>query len=215
VPSASTSARVLILTTQPLVAALIGILLELEHFEPAFAEPDERPEDALTRVRPLMAVVLDGELDAARSDLFFARAARRGVRIVLFCPPGSEQKVRTMAEARSVPWFSLPMDRATVARLLGDGTPVTRGGKDRRGPSIAAAPDGAIVYDDDHGRRWLVYDRRGGDRRAAEPEAYRVFVSESGEEWRVRLDVNVPHELTPASLAEQLARATPMRSERR
>ena len=224
-PTAPPSARVLILTPQPLLAALLGMLIELEQFEPAFAAPDERPEDAIARIRPLLVVVLDGDLEAAHSDLFFARATKRGVRVVLFQPPGSGTDVQALAEARSLPWFTLPIDRADLARLLGDGTSWTRGGGDRRRSAVSRQSDGSVIYDDAAGRRWFVYDRRGGERRgggeapgtgsggahagegAAEGD-YRVFVSESGEEWRVPLVSGEPLELTAAVLSAQLARAS-------
>lgn len=215
-PPARPNARVLILSQQPLVAALLGMMLELEQFEPAFAQPGEGPEDALARLRPLLVILLDGDLEAARSDLFFARAARRGVRVILFSPPGSEGDVEALAEGRSVGWFTLPIDRSTLARLIGDGSPRTRSGGDRRVEGTSWAADGTLIYDDASGRRWYVYDRRAGDRRAGASAApgqeakgdYRAFVSGSGEEWRIPFDGSARLEITATALGEQLARAT-------
>ena len=220
-PTTPPFARVLILTPQPLLGALLGMLLELEQFEPVFAKPDETPEDAITRVRPLFVVLLDGDVEAARSDLFFARAAKRGVRVVLFQPPGGSTNAREIAEARSLPWFTLPIDRVNLARLLGDGTVRTRDGRDRRRSAVSMASDGSMIFDDAAGRRWFVYDRRGNDRRgggeapvvgvnAGDASGYRAFVSESGEEWRVHLTAAESLAITPAALAEQLARASPV-----
>ena len=219
VPTSPRSARVLILTPQPLLAALLGMLLELEQFEPVFAEPDETPEDAIARVRPLLVVLLDGDLDAARSDLFFARAAKRGIRVVLFQPPGGGTHAREIAEARALPWFTLPIDRANLARILGDGTPRTRAGRERRRASVSMASDGSMIFDDASGRRWVVYDRRGTDRRGGgealgaganveDANGYRAFVSETGEEWRVPFTAEESLAVTPGALAEQLARAS-------
>jgi hypothetical protein len=75
-PAATT--KVLILARESVIAALLGMLLELEAYEPVYPEPDERYEDAIRRVRPPLVVVLDGESEEARSDLFFARAAHGG-----------------------------------------------------------------------------------------------------------------------------------------
>lgn len=191
------------------------MLVELEQFEPAYAAPDERPEDALARIKPLLVVVLDVDLDAAHSDLFFARAAKRGVRVVLFAPPGSGNDVRSVAEARSLPWFSLPADRQNLARLLGDDTSRTRKGGDRRHAAVSVRPDGSMIYDDEAGGRWYVYDRRGRDRRgggeSTEAEFdVRIFTSETGEEWHVSLVPGEPLEVTAAVLAEQLKRASPV-----
>ena len=39
--------KVLILTPQAMTGALLGMLVELSQLEPVFADPSERPEDAL------------------------------------------------------------------------------------------------------------------------------------------------------------------------
>ena len=192
------------------------MLLELESFEPVFVEPGESPEDAMARIKPLLVILLDGELETARSDLFFARARRRGVRVVLFKTPGSHTDVRALAEARSIDWISLPVDRAMLARLIGDGTAVTRGRGDRRAePNVAMSSDGALIYQDRRGDRWVVYDRRGAVRRAADRDdlagdaepSYRAFVNERGEEWRVPLPIGEPLAVTAEALEGQLAEA--------
>ena len=115
-PAAKT--KVLILARESVIAALIGMLLELEAYEPVYPEPDERHEDAIRRVRPPLVVILDGESDEARSDLFFARAAHGGARVVLFSEPVAAEQVRAAARARRVPFFSMPVDRATLGTVL-------------------------------------------------------------------------------------------------
>jgi hypothetical protein len=193
------------------------MLIELESFEPAFADPGESAEDAIARIKPILVVLLDGDMEAAKSDLFFARANRRGVRVVLFKPPGNPLDVQSLAEARSLDWFSLPIDRGTLARIIGGKPMIARRTGDRRSsetPSVAA--DGALTFRDRKGRQWLIYDRRGGPRRAAnrdgEPpaveESYRAFVSDDGEEWRYPLRADEPLLVTVAALERQLAQAT-------
>lgn len=115
-PTAKT--RVLILARESVIAALIGMLLELEAYEPVFAEPDERYDDAIRRVRPPLVVILDGESDEARSDLFFARAAHGGARVVLFSEPVAAEAVRTAARERRLEFFAMPVDRATLGSVL-------------------------------------------------------------------------------------------------
>jgi DNA-binding NtrC family response regulator len=116
-PSSKTT-KVLILARETVIAALIGLLLELEDYEPVFAEPGERAEDAIARVRPPLVIVLDGQLDEARSDLFFARAAAAHARVVLFSEPLAAADVRAAARVRRLPFFAMPVDRATLGRLL-------------------------------------------------------------------------------------------------
>lgn len=108
----------LVLAHDSVLAALIGMLLELENFEPVFAAPDERPEDAIRRLRPPLVVMLDGELEAARSDLFYARAAASGARVVLFSEPVAAEQVRGVARARQIPFVAMPIDRESLGRAL-------------------------------------------------------------------------------------------------
>jgi len=110
--------KVLVLARETVIAALIGMLLELEHYEPVFAEPDERPEDAIRRLRPPLIVMLDGELDAASSDLFYARASASGARVVLFTEPLAAEEIRAVARERRLPYVVMPIDRATLGRVL-------------------------------------------------------------------------------------------------
>lgn len=110
--------RVLILARESVIAALIGMLLELEAYEPVFAEPDERYDDAIRRVRAPLVVVLDGESEEARSDLFYARAAQGGARVVLFSEPVAAEAVQAVARARRLPFFAMPVDRETLGAVL-------------------------------------------------------------------------------------------------
>lgn len=117
-PRGRQKTRVLVLARETVLAALIGLLLELEDYEPVFAQPDERPEDAIRRLNPPLIVMLDGELESARSDLFYARASASGARIVLFSEPVAAEEVRAMARQRMLPWVEMPVDRATLGGVL-------------------------------------------------------------------------------------------------
>jgi hypothetical protein len=109
---------VLILARETVIAALLGMLLELDDYEPVFAAPDEPPHDALARVRPPLVVVLDGELDSASSDVFYARAVASRARVVLFSQPFAAHDVRSMAGARQLPYFELPVDRVALGEAM-------------------------------------------------------------------------------------------------
>lgn len=191
------------------------MLVELVGLMPAFARIGEQPEDAVRRVRPLLVVLLDAELDAARSDLFFARAARRHVGLAVFGPGGSGRKLGAVARARGVPWLEVPAGPNAFAELLerAAATQWWRSGPDRRQPpAVDHDPDGTLVFVDRDGQRWRVYDRRGAQRRREEePSVSRTFVGESGERrecalgQRERHDSGIP---TAADLEEQMDRAT-------
>jgi DNA-binding NtrC family response regulator len=110
--------KVLVLARESVIAALIGMLLELEDYEPVFADAGERPEDAIHRHRPPLIVILDGDLDAAGSDLFYARASAAGASVVLFGEPLTAEEVRAVARQRRLPFLSMPTDRDSLGRIL-------------------------------------------------------------------------------------------------
>lgn len=127
VPSAAvvtapdTRARVLVVAADPLVAALVGMLLEPASWEPAFPLPGERPEDALARLRPPVVLLLDGEHAAARSDLFLARVQRARAGLVLFTPPPHVPGTgiaESAARVRGVPCVAMPVDRGALTRAI-------------------------------------------------------------------------------------------------
>jgi hypothetical protein len=191
------------------VAALVGMLLELEKYEPAFALPDEPPEEAIRRVRPLLVLLLDGAFEEASSDVFHARL--KGTPVVLFATPKNEGAVRTVANDRSLPWFTMPVNRQTLARAIREAaaTTVTRSGRDRRHPTAHRAPDGTLIFRDREGREWQAYARRAGERRAraAGDNGYRAFVNHAGEEWWYELSPHEAVENSVDALERQLAAA--------
>ena len=117
-PSPLPQTRVLVLAREAVIAALVGLLLELEDYEPVFAAPDERPEDAIRRLRPPLIVVLDGQLPEAGSDLFYARCAQSHARVCLFSEPLAVEAVRAAARTRGVGFFAMPVDRRELRVAL-------------------------------------------------------------------------------------------------
>ena len=199
-------ARILLLARDPMLATLLGMFAELAGFVACFAEPDERAEAALARSRPVFAVLLDGTLDAAQSDLFFAAAARHRVGVAIFGTPRQAVTIPERARARGVPYFDAPTGVDEFVRIVESARASEwwrRAGERRqpgRDPSAERGPDGALVFVDRAGRRWQVYDRRGGDRRAippikahhaseaAEAALVRLFVGDGGETWSYLLN---------------------------
>jgi hypothetical protein len=200
-----------------MTAALIGMLIELEGYEPAFAQEGENAEAALARVRPLLVVLVDHALDVAKSDLFLTRAARRQVGVVLFAAHGADDRASVWAQSRRVPWFRMPIDGTELRRAIEASTAsfrLWRTDTDRRHHHTETSADGMLVFHDRNGRRWQVYDRRGGDRRqssatsaASDGGGERTFVNDAGEEWRVTMAEADFRNDSPAELEHQLARA--------
>jgi DNA-binding response OmpR family regulator len=110
--------KVLILAREAVIGGLIGMLLEIEGYDPVYAAAGERAADALARVRPPLVVLLDGELEAARNDLFLARAAKAGAGVVLFSPPHDDGAIAALARERGLPHFTMPCVRADLAAVV-------------------------------------------------------------------------------------------------
>src|SRR6185503_2008936 len=102
----------------PLIAALVGSLVEITRLQAAFPEPDERPEDALTRVRPLAAILVDAVTDEAQSDIFLAKAARRSVPVMMFGSAPTMATRREWAGTRPVAMFVLPDETEELGAAL-------------------------------------------------------------------------------------------------
>ena len=201
--------KVLILSPHVMTAALVGWYVELSKLEPAFAAPGEHPSDALTRVKPLLVVLIDAESHDAVSDLFAARAAKREIGLAMFSGAVDDEGARDWARRHRLPFFRLPVDLEAFGRVLDfaarRGAIERRVADRRRPPAVGRAVDGTLRLIDEAGRAWYVYDRRGGERRVE--EAYRAFVRDDGFEVRAPLSDDEFSDREAAALIEQLARA--------
>lgn len=194
-------------------AALLGLLLELASYRPVFSADGERPEDAIARIRPLFVVLVDGGLDASRSDIFFARAAQQQVGIAIFTAPGRAAEVRV--RERGIVVFELPLESTSVDQVIrmAAASQWWQRGEDRRVlPRAEYARDGGLVFQDRTGQRWSVYDRRGGERRRGAGEStMREFVSEVGETRQTTLRAGEGNGSDTAfDLEQQFLRSTPV-----
>ena len=201
--------NVLIIANDPMLAALVGGLVEASRLRAVFLQPGENPEVAVTRVRPLAIVMMEGSAEGAGSELFVARARRRGARVILFGDATSIAPIREWAAELEVGVFQLPDElEELLAELNGAGRQpglVARRG-DRRTP-VQRQPDGSLTFEDGTGTRWQVYDRRTGDRRAA--GGTREFVSPTGDRRICTVSAGELRNQTPGALAKQLARSVP------
>ena len=218
-PQPSSLNRVLVLADGPVVAALIGMLVETTARTPVFANPDEVPSDALERTRPTAAVIIDVSLGSVDSDLFFAAAAKWNIGVAVFGPESIARRIAEIAGDRRIPWFTMPPTADQLSRALEVATDGDRRRTeaDRRsaiGPASEAvvAPDGTRILRDSRGQRWMVYDRRvASDRRASPggPIAVRVFVSDEGESRECGLGEQEVRQASASALELQLARCSP------
>jgi DNA-binding response OmpR family regulator len=115
---------VLIISPDPLLAALVGLLVELEGHRLAFAGSDESAVAALRRTSPRL-VLVDADHPDSFSEGFLTDARRHGARVVIFSP-ATRRELREQARERGLAWLALPSDNHTFARTLAEalvGTP--------------------------------------------------------------------------------------------
>jgi len=225
--------RVLVLADGPVVAALIGMLVETTGRTPVFANPDEVASDALERTRPTAAVIIDASLSAAESDLFFAAATKWGIGVAVFGPESAARRIAEIAGGRRIPWFTMPPSAEQLANALDMAIGVERRHDGERRASHDAphlhalhssqaalepqagsaseaivASDGTRILRDSKGQRWMVYDRRVAlDRRSTNDDARTA--SEQGEAAgavTVRVFVSDAGESRECGLAEHESR---------
>jgi hypothetical protein len=201
---------ILILSDEPVVAALVGLLIELTGREPVFPDANESAADAVERLRPLAVVLVDCAYAAARSDVFFALAAQKRLAVAVFGPDAKARDIGEIAARRSIPWLVLPPAGDDVALAIMSAAEPSRSRRvteRRTGGELTIFADGTPVFSDGDGRRWIVYDRRSAQNRRAD-ETDRTFVALDGERRRLVLDGPDAASPTAALLAEQLRRAT-------
>jgi len=108
---------VLIFAREEIVAALLGLMVEVSGFQPKFPGDDESPRDAITRRRPY-AVVLDCDHPEFGDDLM-ETIRRSGARPILFSPFRNQPEVIRLASRYGTSSFTLPAEPDTFTRILG------------------------------------------------------------------------------------------------
>jgi hypothetical protein len=98
--------------------ALVGLLVELAGIKPVFAAEDERPMDAIARLRPLAAVLMDDLLDLVRSDVFLAWAAQQRVPLAAFAGKGAQRADTSRLRARGIGFVEQPLDSTAIGDAI-------------------------------------------------------------------------------------------------
>jgi len=110
---------VLVLSSDPLAAALLGAMVELQGHTPAFLQADESPRTALLRVRPQM-VVVDCDDENGCSESFIGPAMMTGSRVVLFRSQRTRRDVSEMADRFGLRTVGMPHEQESLTSLLHD-----------------------------------------------------------------------------------------------
>lgn len=118
-------APALVLSTDPVAAALVGALVETLGFEPRFEVPGKSPREALRRHRPRI-VLLDCEHGNACSPTFLGPAAMLDIPVVLFGSARCAELLADSAARFGLPALTLPASPQTVGRVIADAIAGTR-----------------------------------------------------------------------------------------
>jgi hypothetical protein len=109
----------LIVSRDPIAAALLGALAELRQLEPVFYRDAEGSTAValLDAARPVVAVV-DVAHDSGASPRFFHRAAALGTRVVLFGDAETDALTRRCASEYGLDAVVLPADVHALVEIL-------------------------------------------------------------------------------------------------
>jgi hypothetical protein len=107
---------ILIISDDPLSAALLGAAVELAGHAPHFPAAHEAVRATLLRLRP-RAVLIDCSHDAC-SDGFIGPALMTGARVQLFASQHTPGDARDVARRLGLTIAELPMDHDSLATLL-------------------------------------------------------------------------------------------------
>ena len=107
----------LILSPDPLAAALMAASLELSGFRVDFAQMDEAVGDALRRVKPRV-VLLDCRDERARDDRLVGPAIMMGAWLFLFGTREGLRDLHVFASRHSAEMVVLPDDAARLPEML-------------------------------------------------------------------------------------------------
>lgn len=111
----------LIVSSNPVLAALLAALVEPAEVEIAFPQPGEDARTAVLRARPAL-VLADCDHPDTGSDFFVGPVLMTGASLAMFCPPShfARERRQAVADRHGLAFFLLPDDveglQAWVAR---------------------------------------------------------------------------------------------------
>jgi hypothetical protein len=109
----------LILSHDPLAAALLGGAVDLAEGRPQFANAGETPRDAVRRVRPQLLVV-DCDDERSCTEAVLGPAIMIGARVILFRSARTRRDVTGLAASLGVILLDLPRDLDRLTELVRD-----------------------------------------------------------------------------------------------
>jgi DNA-binding NtrC family response regulator len=108
---------VLIISSDPLAAALLGAAVELSGHMPHFVRADERARAALLRVRPRL-VLIDCDHTEACSDEFVGPAIMTGARVILFRSNRSAADHGDFSDRLGLRILNMPTEHEAITTII-------------------------------------------------------------------------------------------------
>jgi DNA-binding response OmpR family regulator len=108
--------KVIILAREEVVAALLGLMVELQGLQPKFLGRAEPVEDAIIREKP-EAVIIDCD-HPDYGDALLETMKKAGTVPILFSPFRMHTDVQSVAARHGIRSFTLPTDTDTFSRVL-------------------------------------------------------------------------------------------------
>jgi DNA-binding NtrC family response regulator len=108
--------NVLILAREDIIAALLGLLVELRGFRPIYAKRDENAVEACERTA-CQKIVIDCD-HSAYSPRALTTLKNAGICVILFSPSRIEADVRDAANKHRFSTFTLPIGPEAFGKLL-------------------------------------------------------------------------------------------------
>ncbi len=108
---------VLIISSDPLAAALLAAAVELAGHMPQFVQADERARLALMRVRPRL-ILVDCDHNEACGDEFVGPAIMTGASVVLFRSRRSTVDRSDLSERHGLRILDMPTEHASITSIL-------------------------------------------------------------------------------------------------
>ena len=105
----------LIVAREEIVAALLGLMVELRGLQPRFLGREESVEDAIGR-EPFEAVIID--CDYPDCERLMDAIRNIGALPILFSPFRMPSEVKEVAARHGIRSFTLPTDPDTFGRML-------------------------------------------------------------------------------------------------
>ena len=108
--------NVLILAREEVVAALLGLMVELQGYQPKFVDRSESVDDAIRQERPHTVLIDCDHPDCTEALIETIR--RLDASPILFSPFRMQHEVQDVARRHGVRSFTLPTDPGNFGKML-------------------------------------------------------------------------------------------------